>query len=193
MIRKQIHSLTALEVGFSRGQNPLSVAEFHVRIAVWKSSQIKLPLRHCLKIRLQGTSFTQRNDLRLRRNCCCLVAQSTLCNPMDCSVPGFLVLPYLLELLKLIAIELVVSSNHLILCHPILLLPSIFCSFPGDPGGKESACNTGDPGSAPGLGRSPGEGNGNPLQYSCLENPMDRGAWRPTVYGVTKSRTRLSN
>ena len=84
----------------------------------------------------------------------------TLCNPMDCSVPGFLVLPYLLELLKLIAIELVVSSNHLILCHPILLLPSILRSFPGDPGGKESACNTGDPGSAPGLGRSPGESHG---------------------------------
>ena len=43
--------------------------------------------------------------------------------------------------------------------------------------GKESACNAGDPGSVPGLGRSPGEGNGNPLQYPCLENPMDRGAW----------------
>ena len=56
-----------------------------------------------------------------------------------------------------------------------------------------SACNAGDPGSIPGLGRSPGEGNGNPLQYSCLENPMDRGAWWATVHGVTKSRTRLSN
>ena len=44
-----------------------------------------------------------------------------------------------------------------------------------------------------GLGRSPGEGNGNPLQYSCLENPMDRGAWRAMVYGVTKSQTRLSD
>ena len=48
-------------------------------------------------------------------------------------------------------------------------------------------------GSIPGLGGSPGEGNGNPLQYSCLENPMDRGAWRAIVYGVAKSRTRLSN
>ena len=47
--------------------------------------------------------------------------------------------------------------------------------FPGDSDGKESACNAGDPGSIPGLGRYPGEGNGNPLQYSCLENPMDRG------------------
>ena len=48
-----------------------------------------------------------------------------------------------------------------------------------------------DAGSIPGSGRSPGEGNGNPLQYSCLENPMDRGAWRATVRGVTKSQTRL--
>ena len=58
---------------------------------------------------------------------------------------------------------------------------------------KASACNAGDPGSIPGLGRSPGEGNGNPLQYSCLENPTDRGAWRATVHGVAKSRTRLSD
>ena len=61
--------------------------------------------------------------------------------------------------------------------------------------GKESACNardTGDLGSIPGLGRSPGVGNGNPLQYSCLENSMDRGAWRATVHGVTESQTRLS-
>ena len=50
-------------------------------------------------------------------------------------------------------------------------------SFPGGSGGKASACSAGDPGSIPGSGRSPGEGNGNPLQYSCLENPMDRGAW----------------
>ena len=53
---------------------------------------------------------------------------------------------------------------------------------------KESACNAGDPGSIPGLGRSPGEGNGNALQYSCLESPMDRGAWRATVHGVAKSQ-----
>ena len=55
--------------------------------------------------------------------------------------------------------------------------------------GKESTCNTGDAGSIPGWGRSPGEGNGNTLQYSCLENPMDRGAWWATVHGVTKSWT----
>ena len=63
--------------------------------------------------------------------------------------------------------------------------------FPGGSDGKVSACNAGDPGSIPGLGRSPGEGNGNPLQYSCLENPVDRGAWQATFHGVTKSRTRL--
>ena len=56
--------------------------------------------------------------------------------------------------------------------------------FPGDSDGKESAGNAGDLGLIPGSGRSPGEGNGNPLQYSCLENPMDRGAWRATVHGV---------
>ena len=53
----------------------------------------------------------------------------------------------------------------------------------------ESACNVGDLGSIPGLGRSPGGGHGNPLQYSCLENPMDRGAWQAAVHGVAKSRT----
>ena len=58
---------------------------------------------------------------------------------------------------------------------------------------KAPACNAGDLGSIPGLGRSPGEGNGNPLQYSCLENPMDGGAWWATVHGVTKSWTRLSD
>ena len=59
--------------------------------------------------------------------------------------------------------------------------------------GKESACNVGDVGSIPGLGRSPGEGNGNPLQCSCLENPLDRGAWWATVHGVTKSQTQMSD
>ena len=58
---------------------------------------------------------------------------------------------------------------------------------------KASACNVGDLGSIPGSGRSPGEGNGNPLQYSCLENPMDGGAWWATVHGVAKSRTQLSD
>ena len=65
--------------------------------------------------------------------------------------------------------------------------------FPGDSNDKESARNTGDTDSIPGSGRSPGEGNGYPLQYSCLETPMDGGAWWATVHGVAKSRTRLSD
>ena len=70
---------------------------------------------------------------------------------------------------------------------------SNYQGFPCSSIGKESACNAGDPGSIPGSGRSLGEGNGNPLQYSCLENPMDRGAWWATVHGVAKSRTQLSD
>ena len=62
-------------------------------------------------------------------------------------------------------------------------------SFPGGSDAKASAYNVGDPGSIPGSGRSPGEGNGNPLQHSCLENPMDGGAWWATVHGVAESRT----
>ena len=62
-------------------------------------------------------------------------------------------------------------------------------SFPGGSEVKASACNAGDLGSIPGSERSSGEGNGNPLQYSCLENPMDGGAWWATVHGVAKSRT----
>ena len=65
--------------------------------------------------------------------------------------------------------------------------------FPGGSAGKTSAYNVGHPGSIPESGRSPGERNGNPLQYSCLENPIGGGAWQATDYGVTKSRTRLSD
>ena len=61
--------------------------------------------------------------------------------------------------------------------------------FPGVSDGKNSTCNAGDLGLIPQSGRSPGEGNGSPLQYSLLENPMDRGGWRATVHGITKSRT----
>ena len=64
--------------------------------------------------------------------------------------------------------------------------------FPGGSGSKESACSVGDPDSIPGLGKSHGEGNGNPLQYSCLENPMDRGAWQTIAHGVAKSWTCLN-
>ena len=69
----------------------------------------------------------------------------------------------------------------------------VFMGLPDDSDGKESACNAGDLGPIPGLGRSPGGGHGNPCQYCCLENPTDRGAWRATLHGVTKRWTRLSN
>ena len=65
--------------------------------------------------------------------------------------------------------------------------------FPHNSDGKESACKAGNLGLIPQLGRSPGEGNGNPLQYSCLENSMEIGAWWATVHGVAKSQTRLSD
>ena len=65
--------------------------------------------------------------------------------------------------------------------------------FPGGSEVKNLPANAGDSGSIPGSGKSPGEGNGDPLQYSCLENPLDRGAWWATVHGVTKSQTLLSD
>ena len=67
--------------------------------------------------------------------------------------------------------------------------PSGIMDFPGGSDSKESACNAGDQGSIPGSGRSPGEGHGNPLQYSSLENPVDRGAWRATVQSRKEADT----
>ena len=72
------------------------------------------------------------------------------------------------------------------------MLPTlVFLGFPGGSEVKASACNVGDLGSIPGSERSHGEGNANPLQYSCLENPMEGGAWWATDHGVSKSQTRL--
>ena len=68
----------------------------------------------------------------------------------------------------------------------------MYGDFPPSSVSKETTCNVRDLGSMPGSGKSPGEGNGNPLQYSCLENPMDRGAWRTTVVGVTRVRHALA-
>ena len=70
-----------------------------------------------------------------------------------------------------------------------IYFPGVLCGS----GGKVSAYNVGDLGLVPGLGRSPEEGNSYPLQYSCLENSTDRGAWQATVHGVAKSQTRLSD
>ena len=76
--------------------------------------------------------------------------------------------------------------------HSLKFLVNRINSFPGGSDGKESACNVGYPGSIPGSGRSPREWNGYPLQYSCLENSKDRGAWQATVHGAVKSQTHLS-
>ena len=73
----------------------------------------------------------------------------------------------------------------------IFSVPSGMRVFPGGSDSKESARNAGDPGSIPGLGRSPGEGNGSPLRYSCLENPTDRGAWRAVVHRQAESDTKV--
>ena len=75
------------------------------------------------------------------------------------------------------------------ICHTPATIYIVFTGFLGGSDGKAPICNGGDPGSIPVLGRSPGEGSGNPLQYSCLENPMGGGAWQATVHGVAKSRT----
>ena len=80
------------------------------------------------------------------------------------------------------------AEKHSIVCITFDL-SILLLGFPGGSEVKASACNLGDLGSIPGSGRSPGEGYGNPLQYSCLENPMDRGAWWVTVHGVAKSWT----
>ena len=83
------------------------------------------------------------------------------------------------------------SSQKPILCIVMCICQSL--GFPGGSDGKESACNTGDLGSMPGLGRSPGKGDNSPLHYSCLENSMDRGAWQPIAHGVAKSWTQLND
>ena len=80
-----------------------------------------------------------------------------------------------------------------ILLNIVINLVRYYMGFPGGSAGKESVGNVGDLGSIPGIRRSPGEGHGNPLQYSCLENPHGQGEWQATVHGVAKSRTRLSD
>ena len=176
------------------------------------------------------------NSILLWGNCCCSVIQSclTLCNTIDCSVPGFPVLHYLLGFVQTQVHWGGDASNHLILSLPFSSCLHSFPvsrSFPVSQlfarGGqnigasasatvlwrnnswcteelmyslssdgsdnKESASSVGDPGSIAGLRRSPGEENGYPLQYSCLENPMDWGAWQATVHEVAKNQTRLNH
>ena len=103
---------------------------------------------------------------------------------------------YLSQLIILLRIFFIWLLEHRTLGSSYF--PNCFLShsslvFSGGSDSKESACNAGDLGLSPGLGKSPGEGNGFPLQYSGLESSMDRGAWQATVHGVTKNRTWFSN
>ena len=102
----------------------------------------------------------------------------------------------LLERKAIINLESVLKSRHYFASKDLYSQSygfSIALGFPGGLDGKESAYSVGDLGLIPGPGRSPGEGNGNTLQYSCLENLMDRGAWQSTVYEIAKSQTWLSD
>ena len=107
------------------------------------------------------------------------------------SFPSFMI--FYLKSLCLQNIIFMVSQNLMLSKKRYLNnLSSIKLGSPGGSDGKESACSTGDPGSIPESGRSPGGGHGNLLQYSRLENPMDRGAWRAVVHGIV-SQTRMIN
>ena len=136
-----------------------------------------------------------------------LVAQlcPTLCNPMDYSLPGSSVHGILqariseglpcLSPVNLPNLGIEPRSPGFTLPADSFKFYFYFLWFHGflrSSVSKESACNAGDPGSVPGLGRSSGEGNGNSLQYSCLEDPMDKGAWKATVYAVARVRHDLA-
>ena len=108
-----------------------------------------------------------------------------------------LILIFIQHLTCYLGTALLLSISFSRVCiFPLKLFCALLVTHLGFPGGsddKESACNAGDAGSIPGLGRSPGEGNGDPLHCFCLKNPMDGGAWWATVHGVTKSWTRPSD
>ena len=132
----------------------------------------------------------------------------TLCNPMDCSLPGSSRQKYWSGLPfpspgdipnpgikpRSHALQADALLSRLQLAYLVIIdtYKWIYMGFPGGSHGKESACNAGDLGSIPGLGRSPGEGNSYPLQCSGLENSMDRGAWQTIIHEVTKSWIWLS-
>ena len=130
----------------------------------------------------------------------------TLCDAMDYSLPGSSVRgTFQARILEWVAISCSRESSwhgdwtcvscigRRILYHCAAWKATLRYSIPGGSDSKESTCSMGNLGSIPGLGRSLGGGHGNPLQYSCLENTMDRGVWRATSHGVTKSRTQLSD
>ena len=125
---------------------------------------------------------------------CSIMCFTPLCVPIETGdtityhIPSFLISDFLWFSSMNICICVYIYI-YMCVCVCVCVCVCIIQGFPGGSNGKESACNAGDLGSVPGLGRSPGKGNGYPLHYFCLENPMDRGAWRATVHGVAKSWT----
>ena len=132
----------------------------------------------------------------------CLVTKPclNLCEPLDCSPPD----PSVHGILQARILEWGAGDGVTAVGGPLFLLlrvgqawPNLFqalATYLGCPGGsvvKNPPANAGGAGLIPGLGRSPGGGHSNPLQYSCLKNPMDRGAWQTTVHGVTETRTQV--
>ena len=113
---------------------------------------------------------------------------------LPCSIAIFYLQSLYIDIANIFVIEMVTKYSMVYIhCFFFRALYCIFWDFPGGSDSKASAYNMGDLGLIPGLGRSPGEGNGNPLQYSCLENSMDGEAWWATVHEIAKSQTRLSN
>ena len=94
---------------------------------------------------------------------------------------------------QFLLMEEIISTMMINTCYSDNLNDCLAQGFPGGSVGNESTCSAGDLGLIPGSGKSPGEGHGNPLQYFCLENSMDRGAWQAPVHGVTKNQTQLSD
>ena len=129
----------------------------------------------------------------IKKMCACaksLQSCSTLCNPMDCNLPGFSIHGILqARILEWVSM----SSSGIFPTQGANLYLCVVATSSGKQTHSEGQCrDIRDAGSIPGLGRSPAGRHGNPLQYSCLENPMDRGAWQATVHGAAKSQTRLS-
>ena len=147
-----------------------------------------------------GVHSPARNLTKQLNSTCCFCSCPVLV--LSCSSSWFYLVPlpswfFVLNLNLVLqpacyTVSYPVSSQYIPFVLKLDRSPA-YGAFPGGSNGKESACNAGDPGSTPGSGRSPGEGNGNSLQYSCLENPMGRGAWWATVHGVVKNWTWLSN
>ena len=133
------------------------------------------------------TCYTFCQNLNSIRAGTCLFMSCSLCPEQCLAHSRCLVITYYMNDFYCHSTTLTRLQNNLLHSPERKKIKVIDCmGFPGGSDGKEPACNAGDPGSIPGSGRSPGEGNGFPCQYSCLENSMDRGAWQATVYGITE-------